>query len=129
VAPIESFSNRPHGGQELREIAVMLVQSAQLLDEHHGGRQHRHRDGEHLALLGALQQSRLDGHAVDAVQHVHDRVAAASLEQPVLRRIFDGEAGVPQGGGGGRRIGLGDDQIDVMAWFGCAIGPQRVTAG
>ena len=81
---------------------------------------------QYVALLGAVQGCLLHGHTVEAVQHVYDHFAGPGLEQPVLRRMFDGESVVLERRGGGRHVGLGDHDVHVMAGFGCTVGPQRV---
>ena len=66
---------------------------------------------------------------LSAVQHVDDDVRpSAGLEQPVLGRALDLEAGLGQRRG--RRVGvvLGDDEVDVVHRFGRAVHPQRVAA-
>jgi hypothetical protein len=59
---------------------MMLAEGAELLDHHDRGRQHRHRDREHVTPFGTIQDRPPRLNAVDAVQHVHDGVAGASLE-------------------------------------------------
>ncbi len=66
---------------------------------------------QYLALLGAVQGCLLHGHAVEAVQHVYDHFAGPGLEQPLLRRMFDGESVLLERRGGGRHVGLGDHDV------------------
>jgi len=73
---------------------------------------------QYVALLGAVQGCLLHGHTVEAVQHVYDHFAGPGLEQPVLRRMFDGESVVLERRGGGRHVGLGDHDVHVMAGLG-----------
>ena len=91
-------------------------------------RQHRHRDREHLDHLGAADRRRVDRHAVEPVQHVHDDVSGAGLEQPVLRRAVDPEAGLLERLGRGVGVLLGDDEVDVVHGFRAAVHPEGVAA-
>ena len=77
----------------------------------------------------AADRRGVDRHAVEPVQHVHDDIPGAGLEQPVLRRAIDPEAGLLEGLG--RRVGvlLGDDEVDVVHGFRTAVHPQRIAAG
>jgi hypothetical protein len=83
--------------------------------------QHRHRDREYVTRFGTVQDRLPHVNAVDAVEHVHDCVAGAGLEQPILRRVFDRESSPGGGGLGIDDIGLGYHQVHVVAGFGCPV--------
>jgi hypothetical protein len=62
------------------------------------------------------------------VQDIHDGVAEARLEQPVLRSALDVEPGSGQSGRRQLGVVLRDHHVDVVHGFGRAVDPQRVAA-
>ena len=128
MVPVHLLADGTYAREKGREIAVMFVERRQLLRNHVCRRQHQHRDREHLEHLGAADRRGVDRHTVEPVQNVHDDVSCAGLQQPVLRRAVDPEAGLLECLGRGVGVLFGDDEVDVVHGFRAAVHPQGIAA-